>query len=191
MALKTARVSEPHPMPLAGPRALRSLLACTGLLMSALGATPAHAEPEWFMQTGGVSHHFRETQAVNRQWHEEHPGLGFERRTINEYGWQERWNGGVMQDSRGIWGGYVGNAYLYRWRQSSVAEFGVGAGVYAFYRSTSWRGDMTVVPGVLPTMSMGLFDNRVGLNVIYVPRLPAVKDNMPGVILAQLLVSLP
>ena len=157
-----------------------------------LGASGVRAEPvEWFVQTGGVSHHFSETQAPGRRWNEQHPGLGLERRAIDDEGWQVRWTGGVMQDSRSIWGGYAGAAYLRRWHADGGAEISAGAGTYAFYRSTSWSGKMTVVPAVLPTASIGLLQNRVGLNVTFVPKLPGVRDGMPAVVLAQLVVRVP
>jgi hypothetical protein len=157
-----------------------------------LGASSARAEPaEWFLQTGSVSHHFSETQAPGRRWNEQHPGLGLERRAIDDDGWQVRWTGGVMQDSRSFWGGYAGAAYMSRWRIGGGQEISAGAGAYAFYRSTSWSGRMTVVPAVLPTVSIGLLENRLGMNFTFVPRIPALRESMPAVLLAQVVLRVP
>ncbi len=150
-------------------------------------ATPAGAQvPEWFVHTGGVTHHFQETQAANQQWRQQHPGFGLERRVTDDAGWSIRSTGGVMQDSRGFWGGYSGVGYLHRWRSGRAAEFSAGAGAYALYRSVSWSGKMAVIPAVLPTASVGLLDNSVGLNLVYTPRIAALNENMVPALHAQL-----
>ena len=131
---------------------------------------------------------FQETQASKHQWREEHPGLGLERRAADGEDWNLRWAGGIMQDSRNYWGGYAGAAYVRQWRWTGVAEAGLGVGAYSFYRSVNWSGKMAVVPGVLPTASIGLLDNQVGLNFIYVPRIKAYNQSMPAVLHAQMVV---
>jgi hypothetical protein len=157
--------------------------------LSALLTTPTiQAQPEWYVHAGGVSHHFEETRAANRQWQEQHAGLGFERRVTQDNGWSVRMAGGVMQDSRGFWGGYSGLGYVHRWRLGEAVELGAGAGAYAFYRSTSWSGQMRVVPAVLPTASVGLADNAVGLNIVYVPRVTAYSETMAPSLHTQLVV---
>lgn len=143
------------------------------------------------MHTGGLSHHFEPTRAANREWREQHPGLGLERRSSDGDGRDVRWTGGVMQDSRSFWGGYAGAAYVKNWRWSGVAEAGLGIGAYAFYRSTNWRGDMKLVPAVLPSASFNLLDNTVGMNVIYVPRISGMSEKMPPVLYTQLVVRFP
>jgi Antimicrobial peptide resistance and lipid A acylation protein PagP len=160
------------------------------LTLMALGACSAAgaADHEWYLHTGGVSHHFQDTQATKHQWREEHPGLGLERRAADGEDWNLRWAGGIMQDSRNYWGGYAGAAYVRQWRWTGVAEAGLGVGAYSFYRSVNWSGKMAVVPGVLPTASVGLLDNQVGLNFIYVPRIKAYNQSMPAVLHAQMVV---
>lgn len=179
-----------HRSPRSGRAALALALASAGLMGT---AATAHAEDaaQWYFQTGGVSHHFQDTQASNREWRENHPGLGFERRGGGDEDWNLRWTGGVMQDSRNYWGGYAGAAYLRTWRWTGVAEAGLGLGTYAFYRSVSWSGKMAVVPGILPTASLGLMDNRIGLNLIYVPRISAYNQAMPAVLHAQFVFRMP
>lgn len=172
------------------PRTLCAAALCAAGL-GASGAALAEQDPRWYFQTGGVSHHFQDTQAADRQWRENHPGLGFERRAAGEDDWNLRWTGGVMQDSRNYWGGYAGAAYLRTWRWTGVAEAGLGLGTYAFYRSVSWSGKMAVVPGILPTASLGLMDNRIGLNLIYVPRITAYNQAMPAVLHAQFVFRMP
>lgn len=176
------------------PSARRSFVPNSGQALSALlgvaslaAVMPAAATtPEWFVHTGGVSRHFEETRAANQQWRDQHPGIGLERRVTDENGWSIRSAGGLMQDSRGFWSGYGGVGYLHRWRLGRTAEFGAGAGAYAFYRSVSWSGRMALVPAVLPTASVGLLDNTVGLNVVYVPRLSAYSESMSPSLHAQI-----
>lgn len=143
------------------------------------------AESQWYLQAGGVSHHFQPTQAPNREWREEHPGLGLEHRAAGHDDWNLRWAGGVMQDSRSYWGGYAGVAYLRQWRWSGVAEAALGLGAYGFYRSVSWSGKMSVMPALLPTASIGLLDSQIGVNFVYVPQIKA-DQTMPSVLHAQM-----
>jgi hypothetical protein len=165
-------------------------LRAAGLLVAALAAhgAQASAPPEWYLHTGGISHHFEETRAANRQWQEQHPGLGLERRVGHDNGWSMRLAGGVMQDSRGFWGGYTGVGYLHRWRLGQAAELGAGAGAYAFYRSVSWSGSMQLIPALLPTASLGLANNAVGLNLVYVPRVGAYSESMTPALHTQVVV---
>jgi hypothetical protein len=155
-------------------------------LFATTPATAAAAVAEWFVHTGGLSHHFQQTRAANHQWREQHPGLGIERRVTDENDWSVRTAGGFMQDSRGFWGGYGGVGYMHRWRLGRAAELGAGAGAYAFYRSVSWSGRMALVPAVLPTASVGLIDNTVGLNLVVVPRVAAYSENLAPAVHAQL-----
>lgn len=167
---------------------LSSLSARTAAsFVLAFGATSASqaAEPEWRLQVGGVSHHFEPTRAVGRKWQEQHPGLGLEH-LVRDDRWSIHSTGGIVQDSRGFWGGYAGRAYLRNWRAPGNVELAAGAGVYAFYRSTSWHGKMTLVPGVLPTASIFLPSSNMGLNFIYVPQIGAYNKSMPAVLHAQL-----
>lgn len=163
-------------------------LGVLGLLSLWMVVPRAHAQAsdQWFVQTGGASHHFEQTRAPGRSWNETHPGLGIERRKADDLDWSVRYTGGVMQDSRFVWGGYAGAAYLREWSRGKDFQLGVGAGAYAFYRSVSWDGRMALIPGVLPTMSLGLMDNRVGVNLLYVPKVSAYGQAMPPVIYGQL-----
>ena len=164
-------------------------VAMAAMLVATCGAGAAHAAPsQWYFHTGGLTHHFEQTQASNREWRNEHPGIGIEHRSTNsDDGWSLRWGGGVMQDSRAFWGGYGGASYLYAWRIGSAAEVGLGAGAYGFYRSTSWSGQMKLVPAILPTASIGFADNRIGLNLIYVPRMKSEGDRaMASLVHAQM-----
>jgi Antimicrobial peptide resistance and lipid A acylation protein PagP len=144
------------------------------------------AQTEWHMHTGGVSHHFQETKAAGRQWQEQHPGVGIERRVTYDDGWSLRASLGTMQDSRGFWGGYTGAAYLRSWTLPGRLEAGVGLGAYGFYRSTSWKGKMGMVPGVLPTASISIPSSNLGFNFLYVPRVGGYNDAMPSVLYAQM-----
>ena len=150
--------------------------------------TPVHAaQPQWHLQVGGISHHFEETKAVGRRWQEQHPGLGLERR-IQDGAWSQHAAGGVLQDSRGFWGGYAGASYLYNKRWSGVLDTGIGMGAYAFYRSTSWNGKMGLVPGILPMASLTIPGSDVGFNFIYVPHIGSYNKAMPAVLHAQMTV---
>lgn len=168
-------------------------LAMAALVVGAWGAAfcpAASAQEQWFMHTGGVSHHFQQTSAPGRQWNQNHPGIGFERRQTPEGGWDVRYTGGVMEDSRNIWSGYAGAAYMRDWKLGAGVSFGLGAGAYAFYRSMSWDGRRGLVPGVLPTASLGLLDNQVALNLLYVPRMAVYGRSMPEVVYLQLAVRM-
>jgi hypothetical protein len=102
----------------------------------------------------------------------------------------DRWSlnstAGIVQDSRGFWGGYAGAAYMRTWGDQGPLELTAGAGAYVLYRSTSWRGDMSVVPGVLPTASIFLPASNMGVNFIFVPQIGAYNKSMPSVLHAQL-----
>lgn len=163
-------------------------ICCALWSAAALGAAPAAwaGGPEWYVQVGGISHHFQPTKAAGRQWQEQHPGLGLERRTTLDNGWSLRSAAGAMQDSRGFWSGYAGAAYLRTWRWPGVAEAGAGLGAYAFYRSTSWSGRMSLVPGVLPTASITFPESNLGLTFVYVPPIGGYNKSMPSVLLAQM-----
>ncbi len=168
----------------ANPRSFTFLQGLAALSMGV--ATPLHAaEPQWHLQVGGISHHFDETRAVGRRWQEQHPGLGLERR-VQDGAWSQHAAGGVMQDSRGFWGGYAGASYLYNKRWSGALDTGIGMGAYAFYRSTSWNGRMALVPGILPMASVGIPGTDMGLNIIYVPHIGAYNKAMPSVLHAQM-----
>lgn len=152
---------------------------------TAVSSTSAQAEAQWFVQTAGVSHHFEPSQAKGRTWNESHPGLGVERRESTDGVWSLRYTAGVMQDSRSFWSGYAGAAELREWRWGRNLQIGAGAGVYLFYRSVSWDGTMAVVPALLPTVSIGLVENRAAINFLYVPKVSAYSRAMPPVLYAQ------
>lgn len=155
-------------------------------LAAGLSTHPAQAAPQqWYLLTGGVSHHFEDTQARNRTWREQHPGLGLERRNVGE-DWNLRLAGGLTQDSRSFWGGYAGAAYMRQWKRYGVGEVGLGVGAYAFYRSVSWSGKMALIPALLPTASLEL-NGGLGFNVIYVP--PVAAKSMPALVHAQMSVK--
>lgn len=161
--------------------------ACVAVLavLATVAAQPAGAADQWYLMTGGVSHHFQDTQAPNRTWREEHPGLGLERRTADD-DWTIRVAGGLLQDSRNFWGGYTGAAYMRQWKYHGLGEAGLGVGAYAFYRSVSWSGKMALVPAILPTASFEA-SNGVGFNMIYVP--PISPQKLPAVLHAQMIVK--
>ena len=172
---------------------LRALAAALLLLGSSERARAL--PPQWFMQVGGLSYHFQQTQALGREWQNQHPGLGFERRS-NVAGddpsdWRISATGGVMQDSRGYWGGYAGLAYLRQWRLSGEAEFGTGLGAYGLYRSVSWGGRRALVPAVMPVTTIGLADTGINLNLAYLPRIAVNGHAMPAVLHLKLGFRLP
>lgn len=160
-----------------------------GLLLGAAG--PAAAQPaQWSMHTGGLSHHFQPTQAPGHTWQNQHAGLGVERRSdvpVDGLGhWTLSAAAGVLQDSRAFWGGYAGAAWLREWRRVDLPDLGLGVGAYAFYRSVSWAGRKAVVPALLPVASVQVPSAGLGLNLVYVPRVPARKETMPAVLHLQL-----
>lgn len=155
---------------------LTSYATAVAAAVAACGAAwcaPAHAASgtQWYVQTGGLSRHFEQTRAADREWSETHPGLGFERRDVDaESPWQLRWTAGAMRDSRRFWSGYGGATYVHRWQWGNSIETSLGAGAFAFYRSVSWSGKRALVPAVLPTASIAAADGTLGLNIVYIPR---------------------
>ena len=136
--------------------------------------TASHAASsgaQWYVHTGGVSHHFEQTRAADREWNETHPGLGLERRDADtESPWQLRWTAGAMRDSRRFWSGYGGATYVHRWQWGNSLETSLGVGAFGFYRSVSWSGKRALVPALLPTASISSADGTLGMNVVYIPR---------------------
>jgi opacity protein-like surface antigen len=153
-----------------------TVTAAVAVLCTALCAavcTPAHAASgtQWYVHTGGLSHHFEQTRAADREWSETHPGLGFERRDVDaDSPWQLRWTAGAMRDSRRFWSGYGGATYVYRWQWRGSIETSLGAGAFGFYRSVSWSGKRALVPALLPTASIAAADGTLGMNIVYIPR---------------------
>ncbi len=164
------------------------LAALLAALLGAGGRAGAQT-PQWSMHAGGVSHHFQPTRAPGHEWQEQHAGLGLERRaSVSDDGrsdWSLSTAGGLMQDSRGFWGGYAGAGYLWHWRRYGQIDLGLGGGAYLFYRSVSWSGRMAVVPGLLPLASAHFPASGISLNLIYVPRLSAINEAMPSVLHLQ------
>lgn len=148
--------------------AVAAAVACCA---ASSGTAHAAAGTQWYVHTGGVSHHFAQTRATDREWSEAHPGLGFERRDVNaDSPWQLRWTAGAMRDSRRFWGGYGGATYVHRWNWSHSIETSLGVGAFGFYRSVSWSGKRALVPALLPTASIAAADGTLGMNVVYIPR---------------------
>lgn len=148
-------------------------------------ASSTRGATEWHLHTGGLSRHFEQTDASGRQWNENHPGIGFEFRQRRSSRWDARYTVGFMQDSREQPGGYAGAAYVRQFNRNGDFSAAVGLGVYAFYRSSSWDGDMTVVPALLPTVSFGLFKNRLGVNILTIPKISLFGKSSTPLIFAQ------
>ena len=140
---------------------------------------------QWHLHTGGLSHHFEQTDASGRQWNENHPGIGLEYRQRRSARWDARYTLGFMQDSREQPGGYAGAAYVRQFNRNGDFSPAIGIGAYAFYRSRSWNGDMTLVPAILPTVSFGLFKNRVGVNILTIPKVSLFGKRSTPLIFAQ------
>lgn len=176
------------------PRAMarQLLLSCAVGAAAGLAAWPARAnlDGQWYLQTVGASHHFRETEAAGRTWNQRHGGLGIERREDLEGAASLRLSGGLLEDSRSFWGGYAGATYLKEWRDRGNWSAGIGMGGFLFYRSVSWRGDRQLVPGVLPTARFGLLDDRVGINLLYVPPVTWQGRAVPEVLYLQFVMKL-
>ena len=145
--------------------AVAAAVAAFCAVSSAAVGAPAHAAPaaQWYVHTGGMSHHFEQTRAADREWSETHPGLGFERRDAGtESPWQLRWTAGAMRDSRRFWSGYGGATYVHRWNLGNSIETSLGVGAFGFYSSVSWRGKRALVPALLPTASIASASIRRG-----------------------------
>ena len=173
-----------------------AFLRVGALGLALLSAPFAQAAPgQWFLQTGGLSHHSQETQATGHSWQEQHPGLGLEHRSegwgTHKSDWTWSKSGGVMQDSRGFWSAYAGTAYTRQWNHSRSVETSLGLGAFAFYRSTNWKGHMALVPALMPVGTLQLADLGVSLNLAYVPRVAALNSAMPSVLYLQLGLRLP
>jgi hypothetical protein len=159
--------------------------SCVGAAW-ALDPTPAQTQTQWLLHTGGLSHHFAPTHAAGRQWNEQHPGLGLERRETDRADWHWRQSAGIVQDSRSFWGGYAGAAWMKEWRAPGAASLGLGLGAFAFYRSVSWSGRRAWVPALLPTLSLGLLDDRLGVNLMVVPPIGTDGESRPALVFLQM-----
>ncbi len=147
--------------------------------------TKARSNIEWHMHTGGLSRHFEQTDATGRRWNENHPGVGLEYRQRRSARWDARYTLGFMQDSREQPGGYAGAAYVRQFNRNGDFSAAIGLGAYAFYRSRSWNGEMTLVPAILPTISFGLFKNRVGVNILTIPKVSLFGKRSTPLVFAQ------
>ncbi len=164
--------------------------ALFAMFAAALCTHAAHAAaPQWYFQAGGLSHHFEQTRAPGREWSQAHAGVGLERRDLDaDSAWHVRWAGGLMRDSRDFWGGYGGAAYMRQWRGPLGIDAGLGVGAYAMYRSVSWSGVRKLVPAVLPTASLGLAGGKVGMTIVYGPKIGGGEDGATASLVhAQLL----
>lgn len=159
------RVTRPFPT----LRRLGTVLTICSLAWVGTCAAAPDGAPVWYMHAGGLSYHLEPTRAEGRQWNQVHPGVGFESRRSLETGWSVHRAVGVMQDSRSVWGGYAGMGWLHRWNLGDAASLSAGAGAYALYRSVSWSGERALVPALLPTATLDLPRQGVGLNVVIVP----------------------
>jgi len=169
------------------------VLLASGLLLSGAAAAQSPLanlsnggnSSQWHLHTGGLSRHFDQTDAGGRQWNENHPGIGLEYRQRRSSRWDTRYTVGLMQDSREHPGGYAGAAYVRQFNRNGDFSAAIGVGAYAFYRSRSWNGDMTVVPALLPTLSFGLFKNRVGVNILTIPKVSLFGRRSTPLVFAQ------
>ncbi len=163
------------------------VLVCLALNMFGLTTAMAKSgtDSQWHMHTGGLSHHFVSTGASNREWNQNHPGVGLEYRPRPQADWGGRWTMGVMRDSRNVPGGYAGAAYVRQFNRNGDFNASIGLGAYLFYRSESWDGRMTVVPAILPTVSFGLFKNRVGVNLLAIPKVKLAGKQSTPLLFAQ------
>ncbi|MFK7967261.1 MAG: hypothetical protein AB8C46_25155 [Burkholderiaceae bacterium] len=152
---------------------------------SAIEFNDTRRSTQWHMHTGGLSRHFEQTDASGREWNENHPGIGLEFRQRRSARWDARYTVGFMQDSREQPGGYAGAAYVRQFNRNGDFSAAIGVGAYAFYRSRSWNGEMTLVPAILPTVSFGLFKNRVGVNILTIPKVSLFGKRSTPLVFAQ------
>jgi hypothetical protein len=148
---------------------------CTAALAALIawhGGVDAEPLQQWYLHTGALSYHFEPTRAPGREWNNTHPGLGLERRdALDDDRWQVRWTGGAMRDSRSVWSGYGGSAFMRQWRPVAAMEASAGVGAFLFYRSVDWSGRREWTPALLPTASIGAVDGSMGMNLVYIPRI--------------------
>ena len=168
---------------------LRGVVSLSAAVCGLSAIAAQASEPDaarWLLHTGGLSHHAEPTRAVGRQWNERHPGLGLERRAHDRSDWHWRQSAGVLQDSRNVWGGYLGASLMQEWRWSGGTSVGAGLGAYAFYRSVSWSGRRAWVPAALPTLSVGLLDDRLGFNLMVAPPIGLEGESRAVVVFLQM-----
>lgn len=146
--------------------------------------TGARASSQWHIQTGGLSRHFTQTQAQGHEWNSSHPGIGLEYRLNTHSAWGTRLTAGLMRDSREYPSGYAGVGYMRQFNVNGNVSMAAGLGAFVFYRSKSWDGDMTYVPALLPTLQFGLFKNRLGVNVLAIPKVTAFGHSTTPLVMA-------
>lgn len=160
-------------------------IAFIGMSLSSAPACVLASEGEWHLHTGGVSRHFTQTDAPGREWSDSHPGIGFEYRASGESRWGTHWTIGLMRDSREYPSGYAGVARMYDVSRRGNFSTSIGFGAYGFYRSSSWDGQMVFVPAVAPTLSFGLFDNRVNVSILAIPEVNVFGRQSTPLVYAQ------
>ncbi|TFY99914.1 hypothetical protein [Ramlibacter rhizophilus] len=148
-------------------------------------------DDEWFMTLGGVSSHARETLVAGRQWNERHESFALERRVAGipwngaaDRLWQVRYVAATLEDSRSLWGSYAGVALMREVAHTGTWRLHAGAYSSLYYKSTSWRGTMKLVPAVLPTLSLTDQRSGFGVNLAWVPPVNwAGRDTISTVLL--------
>jgi len=84
------------------PHRLRIGAVCTLLAWASCASAEsepgsAQAQARWLLHAGGLSHHFEPTHAAGRQWNEQHPGMGLERRETDRAHRPRRHSAGLVQ----------------------------------------------------------------------------------------------
>ena len=171
----------------ATPR-LCELVVAASILLIPLAAQAQGAglrsSSQWHLQSGALSRHFTQTQADGHEWNNNHPGIGLEYRLNTRSTWGTRLTAGFLRDSRNYPSGYAGVGYMRQFNVNGGVTMAAGLGAYLFYRSRSWDGDMAYVPALLPTLQFGFFRNRLGVNVLAVPKLEAFGHSTSPLVLA-------
>lgn len=121
--------------------------------------------------------HGEPTKAPGRQWNERNGGIGLESRMrgvpwrdqIAGDPWQTNYSVGGFTDSRNKRSFYAGAAVMHELFRFEGVRVDAGAGAFLFYKSVSWKGDMALMPGILPVLTYTDRNAPYGFNMIWRP----------------------
>jgi hypothetical protein len=147
------------------------------------------------LQLPGFSHHFQKpvhkdgSPVVGRDYNERNWGLGAQfEDPVKTEGW-EQWvrkaSFGLMKDSLDTWGPYAGVIWQRRVVNNESISADLGGGGFLFYRAVQFDGKRTVVPALLPVVSMVHKPTGLGANLVYVPTVHTKNGRMSSVMYLQ------
>jgi Antimicrobial peptide resistance and lipid A acylation protein PagP len=146
------------------------------------------------VQLPGMSHHFSKPlnkhgrEMPGREYNERNWGIGvqLEGRLTGDWDqWVTKTSFGLMKDSLNAMGVYAGHVWQKRMIDGESFTADAGGGGFLFYRTLRFNGPHTLVPAVLPVLSIEHKATQLGMNTVFVPKCKISGGTMPAVIFLQ------